>query len=162
MNRRTVVRAIIATCILGWWSPHVTTGLRYATILILIGYTGIAAVLARHDTVFKRVAAVCGAGSIGLGFAPAWMIPVVALLVLLLTEAYLDGDAQILPHYLQHGRPPDPQADQEERDGQRRDRPAATTPPPDWNPGEPAQRQQHSRQLEPDLDTDSLRNNRWR
>lgn len=162
MTRRRAFWAIIAICILGWWIPHVNTGLRYGTILILVGYTGIAAVLARRNTGFRREAAVCGAGSIGLVFAPSWAIPIIALPVILLTRAYLDVGVQILSHYVRHGRLPEAQANQVERDDQHSGQSDETVPPPRRQLRDSTQHRQQSRQLEPDLDTDSLRNNRWR
>lgn len=160
MTRRTtwIVLAIGFLC---WWSPQINTGLRYATILILVGFTGIAALLTLRNTAFRRVAAVFGAGCVGLVFAPTWLIPVV-FTVIGLTGTYWDVAAPILAHYRQHGRLPESVADHEVHDGQRRDRPADTPPLLDGDRGEPVHRRQHRRQLEPDLDTDSLRNDRWR
>lgn len=162
MTRRRAFWTIIATCILGWWIPQINTGLRYGTILILVGYTGIAAVLARRNTVFRRAATVCGAGSIGLVFVPSWAIPVIALVVILLTRAYLGVGVQILSHYVRHGRLPEAQVEQVARDDPRRGQSDDTAPPPRRQLRDPTQPRQQSHQLEPDLDTDSLCNNRWR
>lgn len=151
MDIRIVPGTIIATCILGWWIPQVNTGLRYTTVLIFVAYTGIAAVLTLRNTVFRRVAAICGGCSIGILFAPSWLIPIVALPIILLTVAYLDIGAQVIPHYLRHGELSTPEADHGNGYGQRID-----TIPVSQHPIALAQRQQHSRQMEPDLDTDSL------
>lgn len=148
MKLKVIVWAIIATSISGWWLPHVNTGLRYTTTLILVGYTGIAAILALRNTVFRQVAAVCAAGSIGLVFAPAWMIPVVAMPVIMLTGAYLYVGAYLIRHYMQHGQLPPLREGPFEGDDQRDDQP--TDSAPSQSP------RHHSRQMEPDLDTDSL------
>lgn len=162
MTRRITAWAIIATCILGWWLPQVNTGLRYSTFLILLGYTGIAVVRARRNTVFRHVAAVCGAGSIWLLFVPSWTIPLIASAVILLTETYLDGGLQAISDPVYRGRLPAAPADQGDRDDQRRERPTATASSPGGSPDEPDRYRQQSRQLEPDLDTTSLRNDTWR